>query len=169
MHPEFKTVTLIRHAKAEQAEKGMSDMDRPLKQKGEKQAARLAKWLKANDFHPDLMWCSPAVRTHMSARIILDYINAPLSSLCVRKRLYQADASDILSMIHKAAPEIKHLAIIGHNPAMADLIDFLSSSKHAKIPPATICTIDFAVSTWAEVLPGSGITRHFITPSMLEK
>jgi hypothetical protein len=47
MHPEHKTVTLIRHAKDEQAEKGMSDMDRPLKQKGEKQAAHLAKELKA--------------------------------------------------------------------------------------------------------------------------
>lgn len=169
MCPEHKTVTLIRHAKAEQAGKGMSDIDRPLKQKGEKQAARLGLWLKASDFHPDLIWSSPAVRTHMSARIILDYINAPLSSLRVRKKLYLADASDIFTLIHKASPEIKHLALVGHNPGIADLIDLLSSDKHPEFPPATICTIDFAVSSWEGVVQGSGLTRHFITPAMLKE
>lgn len=169
MKDEYKTLTLIRHAKAEQGTEDMRDIDRPLKQKGEKQATRLGKWLKEQHFHPDMLWSSPASRTHMSARIVLDCTNAPLSILQVRKKLYLADADDILDMIHKAAPEVRHLAIVGHNPGMADLIRHLAPAATSEVPPGATCTIDFSVSSWDQIAPRSGITRYFVTPAMLKE
>ncbi|MCA1797686.1 MAG: histidine phosphatase family protein [Geobacteraceae bacterium] len=140
MKDECKTLTLIRHAKAEQGTEDMRDIDRPLKQKGEKQATRLGKWLREHHFNPDMLWSSPSARTHMSARIILDCANAPLSILQVRNKLYLADAAQILSMIQKAPPEIRHLAIVGHNPGIAELISRLAPSATSAVPPGATCT-----------------------------
>jgi len=168
MKDEHRTLTLIRHSKAEPGAEDMRDIDRPLKQKGEKQATRLGKWLKEQHFHPDMLWSSPSARTHMSARIVLDCANAPLSILQIRKKLYLADADDILRMIHNAPAEVKHLAIVGHNPGIADLISHLAPSATSEVPTGSTCTIDFAVSNWGQITPHSGVTRHFVTPAMLK-
>ena len=54
---------LWRHAEAEEAQPGMSDLERALTSKGQKQARRMGQWL--NTQLPDScrILCSPAVRT----------------------------------------------------------------------------------------------------------
>jgi phosphohistidine phosphatase len=169
MKSESRTLTLIRHAKAEQGSKDTRDIDRPLKQKGEKQATRLGTWLKEQHFDPDMLWSSPAARTHMSARIILDCSNAPLSILNVRKKLYLADAKEMLKMIRDTPDEVRHLAIVGHNPGIADLIQILTSLKEAYIPTGTACCIDFNIPTWDKIKAGEGVIRYLVTPTMLKE
>lgn len=54
---------LWRHAHANDAHAGQSDMDRALSKKGERQAALMAKWLSDRLPAETLILCSPAKRT----------------------------------------------------------------------------------------------------------
>lgn len=168
MKNNTKTLTLIRHAKAEKGANDISDMDRPLKNKGEKHATRLALWLKEQNYRPDLVWSSPAVRTHMTARIILNTLGTPTSILRIRTSLYMADAEQILRMIHKTPEHTTHLMLVGHNPAIEELMNMLCAKDYEHVPPGTVCSIEFTNCSWNEVNTENGITRIFATPTMLK-
>jgi phosphohistidine phosphatase len=61
---------LWRHAEARDAKDGEGDLDRPLTQRGEKQAQRMAEWL--NRFLPETtrILVSPALRTRSTAEAL---------------------------------------------------------------------------------------------------
>ncbi|MFZ3125027.1 MAG: phosphohistidine phosphatase SixA [Acidovorax sp.] len=61
---------LWRHAEAEEAADGMDDMARPLTQRGEKQAARMAAWLDRQLPEGLRVLASPARRTEQTAQAL---------------------------------------------------------------------------------------------------
>ena len=61
---------LWRHAEAEDARAGESDLDRVLTAKGEQQAARMAEWLNARLPAPVRIVASPARRTQQTAQVL---------------------------------------------------------------------------------------------------
>ena len=61
---------LWRHAEAQEAEADMSDLDRPLTRRGEKQAARMAAWLDRQLPDGTRILCSPAIRTEQTVRAL---------------------------------------------------------------------------------------------------
>ena len=63
-----RTLTVIRHAKADEGE-GMTDRDRPLTEKGERDAAGIAA-VPGRAAWPDLVLCSPATRTRQTGGLM---------------------------------------------------------------------------------------------------
>lgn len=57
---------LWRHAEAQDPEGMMSDLDRPLTRRGDKQAARMASWLDRQLPEGTRILCSPAIRTEQT-------------------------------------------------------------------------------------------------------
>jgi phosphohistidine phosphatase len=61
---------LWRHAEAQVAREGQSDLDRPLTSKGERQAQRMAEWLNQRIAHSTRILVSPALRTQQTAHAL---------------------------------------------------------------------------------------------------
>ncbi|WP_423454971.1 SixA phosphatase family protein [Ottowia sp. VDI28] len=61
---------LWRHAEALELDGGMSDLERPLTRRGDKQAARMAAWLDRQLPEGARILCSPAVRTEQTVRAL---------------------------------------------------------------------------------------------------
>lgn len=61
---------LWRHAEAVPERAGLSDPDRPLTPKGERQAARMAEWLNHRLAHSTRILASPALRCRQTARAL---------------------------------------------------------------------------------------------------
>ncbi|MGB3067937.1 MAG: histidine phosphatase family protein [Ottowia sp.] len=61
---------LWRHAEAHELDGGMSDLERPLTRRGDKQAARMAAWLDRQLPEGARILCSPAVRTEQTVRAL---------------------------------------------------------------------------------------------------
>src|SRR4029434_8634311 len=73
---DMKTLFLIRHAKSSWDDAALSDKDRPLDDRGKRDAPKMGKRLAKRDVKPDLILSSPAVRARTTAEIIakkLDY------------------------------------------------------------------------------------------------
>lgn len=61
---------LWRHAEAEDEREGLSDLERALTNRGEKQAARVAAWLDRNLPEGARILCSPARRCEQTAQVL---------------------------------------------------------------------------------------------------
>jgi len=162
-----KKLTLIRHAKSSWDDGELDDKQRPLTRRGEKDAAHIGRWLKEQHWRPDTLWSSNALRAMMTAKIIASTAKISLSSLDKKKKLYLAEASDLLGFINDLDDRIDHIALVGHNPGLLDLINALTGEMIDSLPTCSVYLIEFPCRTWQEVTIGSGTTQTKISPKKL--
>ncbi|HYQ61260.1 MAG TPA: histidine phosphatase family protein, partial [Desulfatiglandales bacterium] len=74
----MKTLYLIRHAKSSWNYPELEDFERPLSNRGRKNALLMGTILKKLKAAPDLVISSPANRAAMTARMLADAIHYPL-------------------------------------------------------------------------------------------
>ena len=95
-----RILTLIRHAEAGSAHGSrIRDCDRPLTERGRKEARELGLRLAGMGFMPDRIWCSDAERAEVSARILSSELSLSGQSIELRPSLYLAHTTAISEMI----------------------------------------------------------------------
>ena len=77
----MKTIYFIRHAKSSWDHFGISDKDRPLNDRGEQDAPRMAQLLKEKGVQPDQLVSSPAKRAFTTATYFAKAFDTPPSQL----------------------------------------------------------------------------------------
>jgi phosphohistidine phosphatase len=170
----MRRLILLRHAKSDWSKAGQADHDRALNARGRKAAPRIGAYLAEQSLVPDLAIASTAVRV----RDTLDLVLAALGGrpkVTFDRRLYEADAEDILAVLQETKDRVHTLLVVGHNPGLSDLSELLiaSGSDEAqrmmleKFPTAGLAVIDFAVDDWQGLAAGSGRLDRFVTPRSL--
>ncbi|EAT16522.1 histidine phosphatase family protein [Desulfuromonas acetoxidans] len=167
MSNRTKKLTLIRHAKSSWDDDELDDKQRPLTRRGEKDAACIGKWLKDQHWRPDGLWSSNALRALMTSKIIASTAKLSLSSLEKKKKLYLAEADNLMSLITNLDDRIDHIALVGHNPGLLDFVNALTGEMIETLPTCAVYIIEFPCRTWQEVTTGFGTTQAKITPKKL--
>jgi phosphohistidine phosphatase len=121
----MKKLVLIRHAKSDWNNPWLEDHDRPLAERGLKDAPTMAKRLKKRNLNPEIILSSTALRAVETAKITSKELNFPEEEICFEKNLYHASAGTILKYIHHQKDSKNTLLIFGHNPGLNELISFL--------------------------------------------
>ncbi|SER69754.1 phosphohistidine phosphatase [Pedococcus cremeus] len=156
-----KVLILFRHAKAEQAP-GKPDRDRELTHRGRRDAAAAGQWLRDNGFGPELVLCSPAVRTRQTWEAAADG-GACGEQVDYDGRLYSGGASGALQVVRESGGEAQVVLVVGHNPTMATLASGLtegdgSTAAHeclaAGFPTSAVAVIGYA-GPWHDLALGS--------------
>ena len=103
-------LTLIRHAKSSWSDPSLSDFDRPLNERGKRDAPKMARWFFENVQETPILFTSPANRALSTAK----YFEKEFSSikLNVVDNLYHANLQDYESLILENNHE-KHIVIFG--------------------------------------------------------
>ena len=117
----MKTLTLVRHAKSSWKNNNLSDRQRPLNKRGERDAPVMGKRIKEHGIRPSLIVSSPAVRAWTTAKIIADEINYPWEFLQKEDSLYLASLDEILDVVMAQENEFNNLMMFGHNPGKQQL------------------------------------------------
>src|SRR5690242_17249759 len=86
----MKTLILVRHAKSSWETPGLSDYDRPLNDRGKKDAPEMAKRLKEKGIRIDQIVSSPAKRAKRTARYFADVFNIDKDEIYLVEDLYGA-------------------------------------------------------------------------------
>lgn len=118
---------LMRHAKSDW-HIHMTDIDRPLNERGARDAVRMGVYLNKADLVPDKMIVSSAQRTQQTAELLLQNVSLPENSLIIDRQLYLADAETMCDIIALYASEGQRLLILAHNPGMDYLVSYLAST-----------------------------------------
>ena len=162
----------MRHAKSSWDDPQLSDEDRPLSPRGRKAAARMAEYIKGAGIEPSLMLCSSALR----ARQTVDLLKPAFpkgTKIKIEPRLYSAGSKELLARIRRLSPAAASVLIVGHNPAIQDLILDLAAAApelkaiRSKFPTAAIAVLEADRSQWDHITPGDASLVDFVTPKRL--
>lgn len=115
---------LLRHGKAERYD-GNEDYDRTLKKRGKRDSARMGKWLYSHGLMPDMIISSPAARAIMTAKIVCDELDIPVSRIQLEKRLYDEGLVRVKSVLADCPANFKRVLLVGHNPELEELLAYL--------------------------------------------
>jgi phosphohistidine phosphatase len=148
--PPMKTLILVRHAKSSWEDAALPDKERPLNERGKRDAPDMGKRLAKRDVKPELILSSPARRAFATAKIIAKSLGYKLKNIVVDDRLYPGAADELLNSIHRLDKQLDRVMIVGHNPALADLAHRLSSEID-RMPTCAVAKFRFDVKAWSMV------------------
>ncbi len=144
----MKTLTLVRHAKSSWKDTNLSDRKRPLNRRGERDAPVMGKRIAENGIRPSLIISSPATRAWTTAKIIAAEIAYPIEFLQREDELYLASLNGILDVIAAQDNGFNHLLVVGHNPGLTDMVNFLSPGLTHNLPTAGVVSVHIDQDDW---------------------
>ena len=147
----MKVLTLVRHAKSSWKDANLSDLDRPLNKRGRRDAPMMGGRLAERNYFPDVIVSSSAVRALATAEAIAEEIGYPRSEIVVDERIYGADVTDWLEVIHTLGDAWDRAMCIGHNPGLTDLVNYLADDQIGNVPTCGIVDLVFDVDSWTLV------------------
>lgn len=145
----MKTLLLMRHAKSSHGDEGLPDHERPLNDRGRRDAPRMAARLAAAGALPDRILCSTALRAKETAGLLME---APgfAGGLKFDSRLYHATPDEILEVVAEVGGDAGRLMVVGHNPGMEQLLRRLTEADDT-MPTAAVAQVELPIAGWKDV------------------
>jgi phosphohistidine phosphatase len=162
----MKTLYVVRHAKSSWDDPDQADFDRPLNDRGKRDAPRMGKRLKEKDIHPDLLISSPAKRALSTCKRIAKELGYAKEKIKEDRQLYHASDDLILSVLHDVNDKHSTVMIFGHNPGLTDFVNSLMSEEKNidNIPTAGVVAFRLDVGSWKQLTWGIGKMLFFDFP-----
>ncbi|MEU2241939.1 histidine phosphatase family protein [Streptomyces sp. NPDC018338] len=164
-----RRIVLLRHAKADWSDE--SDHERPLAERGRKDAPVAGRRLAGTGIGFDLALCSTAVRTRETWKLAVHELSERPRTV-YEDRLYEASLGELIALLNEVSEEVSDLLVIGHNPGMHALADALAGESDGDLLPrmnrSGFPTSAYAVlaftGSWKSVEHGVGRLVDFWTP-----
>jgi phosphohistidine phosphatase len=170
--PTMKTLTIIRHAKAERPEGYPSDFDRPLTDRGLKDATRIGEVLARLEPSVDWWISSPAVRAQQTTERLRARITDP-QTVQWEPTIYEASADTLLDLLGNVPQEVQHVVLVGHNPGMEELVAGLVAGAPERLgihmATAALAHIHLEIFWWNQIRWGCGKLELLLTPKVVKK
>ncbi|HZY81675.1 MAG TPA: histidine phosphatase family protein [Cyclobacteriaceae bacterium] len=168
----MKTLIVIRHAKSSWDDPDLSDFNRPLNERGERDAPRMAKRLKEKDLTINTVVSSPAVRAITTCKVFMKTLRFPEDQVQTFRDLYHAGDEMILNVVRKLKdhPVENEVALLfGHNPGLTEFVNNLVDEDIDNVPTTGVVCCKLKVGSWKEVKWGCGEMEFFDFPKKKEK
>lgn len=127
----------------------MPDRDRPLNKRGERDAPVMGKRISDHGIRPSLIVTSSAVRAWTTAKTIARELNYPKEFLQREDGLYLASLDEILDTIVAQDIGFNSLMVVGHNPGLTDLVNFLQPGLTHNLPTAGVVSVQIDQDNWS--------------------
>lgn len=143
---QMKTLVLIRHAKSDWEQPVASDFDRPLNARGLRDAPFMAGRFASAFPSAACIVSSPAVRAWSTAAHFAEALG--VEKVQAESTLYEATLRDLIDVVHRLDSSRDIAVLVGHNPGMSQLTDYLSGEWIA-LPTCAVVVLTSAVNEWA--------------------
>ena len=160
----MKELLIIRHAKSSW-EYQVSDRDRPLQERGIRDAHRIGGALSTDLALPNAVFSSPANRALHTCMIIMQQLQLPLKLLKVTEELYDFGGAGLRTFVHSLDNGLNRVMLFGHNHAITDTVNAWGNTYFDNIPTAGFVHLEFETTTWKGVSKGQ--TRQTLFPKAL--
>jgi phosphohistidine phosphatase len=146
-----KQLILFRHAKSSWSDSSQPDIERPLSERGERDAPRMGGRLRARQARPELLLTSPAIRAARTAHLLARSMGYSRELIRSQESLYLATPDEILDVIAAQDNDVDCLLVIGHNPGLTELTNRLLPDLALDNLPTSgaVAIVCGAASVWA--------------------
>jgi phosphohistidine phosphatase len=152
-----RRLVLLRHAKSAWPD-GVPDSQRPLNNRGRRDARAAGQWLRDNIGGLGAVTCSPAQRTRETwALVAAELDDAP--SAVVDDRIYAAEPEELLGVVRDLPDAAGTALLIGHNPGVVELVEMLGGQER-EMRTASIAVLSWT-GAWADAaVDGARLDEH---------
>ena len=145
-----KTLILVRHAKSSWDVIGMDDFDRPLNERGKKDAPEMAKRLKEKGLKIDVFISSPAKRARKTAKIFAEEYKVEKEEILQIQNLYEASANAFYEVVSAIDDKYQTAIIFSHNPGITQLANSLTNVHIDDMPTCALFAVHVEAARWNE-------------------
>lgn len=157
----MKRIYFLRHAKAEKTAK--NDLKRELSDKGKDDIKNLSKRLKKDNIKIDIIFTSNANRAVKTAKILTNNIKFK-GEIIIVEEFYGKNYEFYFNFIKAIPNNFENILIIGHNPAITEICEFLSGMVISNVPTCGFLSLEFENLNFNEIEKNSGQITLFKSP-----
>ncbi|MCS7084686.1 MAG: histidine phosphatase family protein [Bacteroidia bacterium] len=139
-------------------------MLRRLTEKGVFEAKSLGERLRIKQIFPDLIVCSPATRTRLTAMLVAKAVDYPILEIKEAASLYGATPRTYLEVVNSTDDAVKILAVVGHNPVTSAMPAYLTQRPFDVMPTAGCVALEIKTERWAYVSLGTATFKWQFRP-----
>lgn len=159
----LKRLYLIRHAKSAWNSPDLPDHDRPLNDRGNSDAAEMAKKLAERSLPDAHFLVSSAKRTQQTMQHICVAIPDGTHLISTHDHLYLASPQVILQYLNGLPEACQTAIVIGHNPGISELAGYLGGDVVSMVT-AQVVGLELEAEQWSHLGAGTGSIVYFDYP-----
>ena len=164
--PSNHFLIVMRHAKSDWSDVSLSDHDRPLNDRGCRDAPRMGEWLHEIGMVPDRVLSSTSQRTRDTVDLMLPTWGGEVE-VSYSGSLYLATPEAILQTIRGDACDAARLMVLAHNPGITHFVSKLAGQS-VDMPTAAIAVFQVDLDDWSRfALGGPAKLIHYMRPKAL--
>lgn len=146
----MKRLLILRHAKSSWSDASLDDWQRPLNDRGRRDAPRVGELLRDRSLVPDVIITSDAVRARATAQAVAASAGYT-RELVVEPSLYLATPDDVIAVLNGVPDEdARSVMIVGHNPGLEGVIQQLTGEYHG-LTTAALVQLAVPIERWSEL------------------
>ena len=147
----MKTLLIIRHAKSSWANIGEKDFDRPLNERGKKDAPEMAEKLLSQHVPIDAFVSSPAKRAKKTCKAFMEVYGVEKENILLVDELYNAQASTFYQVVSNLNKESNHIALFSHNPGISEFANSLCNGVDIDdMPTCAVFAVEIPIDDWKD-------------------
>ncbi|KQO97752.1 SixA phosphatase family protein [Leifsonia sp. Leaf264] len=169
----MKTLVIVRHAKSDWDDPDLTDHQRPLNDRGRRDAPRMGRRMRERGLAPDVVFSSSAVRALTTATIIADELGYATDRIRVLDLLYGASPATMLDVVAEldetdADADVDTVMVVAHDPGMSDLAAHFTvdrgSEAIAAMPTCAVAEFGFDTGAWTGLAGLRPVSVLFAAP-----
>jgi phosphohistidine phosphatase len=144
-----KLLLILRHAKSSWEFAELSDHDRPLNNRGKRDALRIGKKLLKEGVVPQLIISSSAIRASSTALKVAKACGYQ-GEIIVENSLYGSGYTEYLNAVKKKDDRYDIIMLVGHNPHSEQLLEILTGTMNT-MSTCTVASVRLSIASWNEI------------------
>lgn len=144
----------------------LDDFERPLNDRGKRDAPVMVERARRHGFLPDKILCSSAKRTRKTLSYFLKGLAFKKDEVIFSDALYLASAEEIMEILSSLPNHCHRAMLVGHNPGLTDFVNRYSHIRVDNLPTSAICCIRYDVEDWSELKTGNGDVLYLEYPRL---
>ncbi len=163
----MKRIIIVRHSKSSWENLSIDDYDRPLNDRGKKDAEWMSNVFRTKLPPIDHIISSGAKRAIETVSLMLQN-QMNVFSFEIDDNLYIAEASAIENVISGINNVHSTILICGHNPGLTEFINEKTMHTIDDIPTSCFVMIEIEMKDWTEIYHQKGTIKFYEYPKMLK-
>ncbi len=148
----MKYLLLVRHAKSDWGNPALDDFDRPLNERGKRDAPAMAKRIHERIKKIDAFISSPARRARKTAFAFASEYGLDKDDVILKEELYLAGEEEFFATVQGAKDKHEVIAVFSHNPGITHFANLLTNARIDNIPTTGVFAVKANCEHWADFM-----------------
>jgi phosphohistidine phosphatase len=162
----MKELLIIRHAKSSWNNAFSGDFERPLNDRGHRDAPRMAEKMKLRGVNIQAFLSSTANRALTTATYFAEAYGKTKNDILLLPQLYHAPELVFYKVIKTIPADITTAAVFSHNPGITEFVNGLTETRIDNMPTCGIFAIQSESNSWEDFSTAKKCFWFFDSPKL---